>query len=189
MRDWCVYVERFLRNPPTFLAGQILKRAHVVQSIGQFYKDDSHVIDHRQKHLAHVQRLTFLVRCVVQFRDLGQAVNKVSDLGTKVLLDLFDGGIGILDDVVQQAGCYANGIELELRQNVGDLEWVDEVGFAGLPNLSAVFSGREQVGTAKEFLVGARMVLPNLLNYGLETNHALKEKGWHPFERVTTLEF
>src|ERR1051326_6035223 len=57
MRNWRKDLHRLFRDALALLSAQILKRAHVVQTICQLYEHDAHVVDHREQHLAHVLRL------------------------------------------------------------------------------------------------------------------------------------
>ena len=57
MRNRREDLHRFFRNTFALLGTQILKRAHVVQSIGKLDEHDAHVVNHRQQHLADVFRL------------------------------------------------------------------------------------------------------------------------------------
>src|SRR5262249_53343501 len=105
------------------------------------------------------------------------------DLRAKVLFDLFDGRVGVFDDVVEQSGGHTHRIELELGEDVCHFKRVNEVRFAGFAHLAAVFARGKQVCAPQELFIGARVVLSNLLDYGFEANHAQKEKGWRPFFR------
>ncbi len=68
----------------------------------------------------------------------------------EVLRDRLDGGQRVLDDVVQQAGDDAGRVQLELGEDVGHLQRVDQVGLARAPDLVAVLAGGEDVGPAQE---------------------------------------
>ena len=54
-----VNVHRFLRDASPLVRTQEFKRAHVMQAIGELDKDDAHVVNHRQQHLANIFRLLF----------------------------------------------------------------------------------------------------------------------------------
>ena len=57
--DRPVDIERFLGDSPALLPRKVLEGPHVVKPVGEFDQNDSHVVDHRQQHLAHVERLAF----------------------------------------------------------------------------------------------------------------------------------
>ena len=52
----------------------------------------------------------------------------------------------VLDDVVEQAGGDRDDVELHVGEQVGDLQRVDEVGLAGVADLSLVLEGGEDIG-------------------------------------------
>src|SRR5713101_1513135 len=72
--DGCIDIEGFLRDAPSLLARKIFERAHVVKPVGKFDQNDSHVVDHRQQHLAHVECLTFFGRSMIELGYLGEPV-------------------------------------------------------------------------------------------------------------------
>ena len=66
VRDGRVDVERLLGDAAALFSGQVFERAHVVQAVGQLDEHHADVIDDRQQHLAHVERLPLFVRRVVK---------------------------------------------------------------------------------------------------------------------------
>src|SRR5579862_3832102 len=74
---------------------QMLERAHVVQAVGQFDKDDANVIDHRQHHLAQVFGLLLFAGGEVDLADFGDALDDVRDLFAKFLANVDDRYRGI----------------------------------------------------------------------------------------------
>ena len=103
--------------------------------------------------------------------DLGDAFDDVGDFGAEQLLDALDGRERVLDDVVEQPGGDGDGVELELDQEVGDGERVDEVGLARVAHLIAVLEGRKDVGPPEQLHVGVRAVGSDLLQEVFESNH------------------
>src|SRR4029078_3197875 len=89
----------------------------------------------------------------------------------KVFFYFFGGGISILDDIVEKSGSDTDGIEIEIGDNVGDSERVDQVGLTRLPSLSTVLPGGEQIVSAQKLLVHAGVVHAQLFYYRLESNH------------------
>ncbi len=81
-----------------------MKRAHVVQAIGELHEHDAHVVDHRQQHLANVLGLLLFARDVADLRDLGQPVDEVRDLFAEVAANRLEIDERVFDNVVQQAG-------------------------------------------------------------------------------------
>ena len=169
--DRRVDVERLLGDAGAPLLGEVIERPHVVEAIGQLHQDDADVVDHRQQHLAEVLRLPLLVRRERDGADLGHALDDVGDLGPEQLLDALDGGEGVLDDVVEQAGGDGDGVQPHVGEDVGDLERMDEVGLARVADLSLVLERREDVGAPQQLDVGVGGIGPNFLDQVLEPNH------------------
>ena len=107
---------------------------------------------------------------MIEFGYLGETVDQVRDLRSKVLFDLFGRGVGIFDDVVKETGGDADWIQVELGQDVRNFERMNEIRLSGLSGLAAMLTRRKQVGSAQKFLIGVGMVLPELLQYRLEAN-------------------
>ena len=91
--------------------------------------------------------------------------------GPEQLLDPLDGGQGVLDDVVQEAGGNGHGVELHVRQEVGDGQRMDQVGLPGVAHLAPVLEGREHIGPPEQLDVGVRAVGPDFFEEILEANH------------------
>ena len=64
---------------------EVLKRPHVVQTIGQLDEHDANIVNHRQQHLAHIFSLLFFTRNIAYLRDLRKAVDEVGYLFSEVL--------------------------------------------------------------------------------------------------------
>ena len=77
----------------------------------------------------------------------------------------------VLDHVVEEPGDHARHVELEVGQDVGDLEGMDEVGLAGAAHLVAVLPGGEDVGAAQEVQVRLGVVPLDPLENLLEAPH------------------
>ena len=104
--------------------------------------------------------------------DLGHPLDDVRDVVAEGLADALDGGERVFDDVVEQPGGDADHVELHVGEDVGDLERMDEVRFAGMADLSLVLQGREHVGPPEQLEVGVWAVAPDLFEQVLEANHA-----------------
>ena len=108
---------------------------------------------------------------MVELADLRQAINQVSDLCAEILFDILKRRVGVFDGVVKQSGGDADRIELEIGEDVGDFERVDEIRLAGFAYLAAMLAGREQVSAAQQIFICAGVVLANFFDDGLEANH------------------
>ena len=54
---------------------EMIKRAHVVQAVGELDQHDADVVRHRDDHLAEILGLLFLAALKRDLRDLGHAVH------------------------------------------------------------------------------------------------------------------
>ena len=123
--DRRVDVARLLGDLDAALLGQVVERPHVVQPVGELHEDDADVVHHREQHLAEVLGLPLLARGERDGADLGHPFDHVGDLGPEQLLDALDGGQGVLDDVVEQAGGDGDRVELHVGEDVGHRERMD----------------------------------------------------------------
>ena len=171
--DRRVDVARLLRDLDAAVLAQMPERPHVVQAVGELHEDDADVVNHREQHLPEVLRLPLLARGGRQRNgaDLGHALDDVGDFGPEQLADPFDRGEGVLDDVMEEAGGDRHGIQLHVRQEVGNGQGMDEVGLPGMANLAPVLEGRKDVGPAEQLDVGVRAVGPHFFEEILEANH------------------
>ena len=169
--DRRVDVARLLGDLDPALLRQVAERPHVVQAVGQLHQDDADVVDHREQHLAEVLRLALLARRKRDGADLRHAFDDVGDLGAEELLDALDGGQRVLDDVVEEPGGDGHGVELHVGQEVGDGERMNQVGLAGMADLSPVLERGEDVGAPEQLDVGVRAVGPDFFEEILEANH------------------
>ena len=148
-----------------------------MKTIGELDEDDADVVHHREQHLAEVLGLPLLARRERNGADLGDPLDDVRDLGAEVLLDLFDRGQRVFDDVVQQPGGDGHRIEPHVGQNAGHLERMHQVGLPRMPDLSLVLQRGEHVGPAKELPFLVRGVCSDPLEKVFESNHYLEAKS------------
>ena len=169
--DRPVDVERLLSDPEAALLGEVIERPHVVQAVGELHHDDADVVDHGEEHLAEVLRLPLFARRERNRAELGHALDDVRHLGSEQLLDALDRRERVLDDVVQQAGSDGHDVESHVREDVGDLERMDEIRLTGMANLSLVLERREDIRLSQQFDICVRRAGPDLLDEVLEPNH------------------
>ena len=135
-----------------------------MEAIGQLDHQHAQVARHRHQHLAEVLGLPLLARGEGQLADLGHAVDQLGDLLAELAAEILLGGLGVLEDVVQQAGRHRGDVHLEADEQVGDLERVGEVRLAGGAVLTLVRGLREAVGALQHLQVGTRLILRNFLD-------------------------
>ncbi len=150
---------------------EVRQRSHVVQAIGKFHHDDADIVGHGEKHFPEVLRLFLFLRCKRDLADFGDAVNDVGHFGTEQFFDFFERCQRVFNDVVEETDADRDRIHLHLRQQVRDFERMRQVGFTRRTHLSLVFLRGEDVGTANQIEIVAGMVLLDLIENLLQTNH------------------
>ena len=129
---------------------QVLQGAHVVQAVSQLDEHHAHVLHHGQQHLAHVFGLAVFAVGKLDFVDFGDALDDVGHLVAKLGLNFLISGGRVFNRVVQQAGGDCGRVHLHLRQHLGHLERVDDVGLAGGAHLALVVLDAKLPGLADE---------------------------------------
>ena len=144
--DRRVDLHRLLGDGHLALVGEVLQRAHVVQPVGELDQHHAQVADHRQQHLAEGLRLLLLFGYVSIPGDFGDAVDQLRDVLAEHLLQLLLCGQGVFENVVQQADGNRRLIEVQICENVGNVERVDQIGFPRTAHLPAVLSCGKDIG-------------------------------------------
>ena len=145
MRDGRVDFQGLARDLHLPLGREELQGAHVVQAVSQLNEHDANVVHHGQHHLAHVLGLRLFRRGEIDFADLGDALDDVSDLFAELGLDLVVGDLGVFHCVVQQAGGDGGGIQPHLRQQHRNLQGMHQVRLAGFAHLAfMMIAGRNR---------------------------------------------
>ena len=169
--DRRVDLHRLLGDGNALLLGQELQRAHVVEPVGQLDQDDAEVADHGQEHLAKRLGLLLFLRDVGVTGDLGDAVDELGDVVAEHLLQRLLRGERVLEDVVEQPDGDGGLVEAHLREDVRDLEGVDQVRLARAADLPAMLPRREDVGPLQQLLVEVRLIALDLLEDLFEADH------------------
>ncbi len=138
LRQWGVDLERLAGDPALLLVGQRVEGAHVVEPVCQLDQDDPDVVRHRQEHLPDVLGLLLLVAVCAELRELGDAVHELGDLGAELLLDVGEGEVGVLGNVVQDCGGDRDRVDTDVGEDLGGSERVGHVRLAGDPGLAAM---------------------------------------------------
>ncbi len=175
VRNRRVNIHRLLRDTPAFFGNEKLERAHVVEAIGQLNQDYSHVVDHRQQHLANVFRLLFFPRNAADMRDFGEAFDEVGNLFAKVVPNRVRIGQRVFDDIMQKTSRNRNCVEAHVSQNVCYFQRMDQIGFARRALLAAMLARRKQIGASQQVQVGLRMVAADFFDNFFDANHKKTE--------------
>ena len=152
----------------------MVKRAHVMQAIGELYEEYADVIRQRQQEFSQVLSGTFVFRLGLDLAELGDAVDKPRDVLSKQLLDLVGGCKSILDRVVEDRGGDRLVVELEVGQDSGDLDRVAELGIARGALLIPMRLHREDIGAVDQPLVRIRIIGADLLDQLILSQHRPK---------------
>ena len=127
VRERRVDLDGLFRDALLLLAWHVFERPHVVQAVGQLDHDDADVLRHREEHLAVRLELLLLARLVLDARELCHAVDEFRDFLAEHLLELLRRVDRVLDDIMQQRRCDRDVVDMELRENLGDVERMDDV--------------------------------------------------------------
>ena len=128
-----------------------------MEPIGQLDDHNPDVLGHGHEHLPDVLCLLLLHGpSGAELAELGDAVDEASHFAAETLLDVREGHVGVLGDVVEQGSREGLCVHLQLRQVVGDLERVGDVRLAGGPQLPFVGGGRDLMGALDQADVDAR---------------------------------
>jgi hypothetical protein len=139
------------------LAG-VAQGAHVVEPVRELDQDDPDVLGHGQQHLAEVLGLALLPGGEAHLRQVGHALDDVGHLLPEELHELLVAGVGIFHGIVEQGRGHGLLVELEVADDAGHVEGMDDVLLPRLAALSLVFSSGVNVGVLDEVGVGGGMV-------------------------------
>ena len=110
------------------ILGEVAEGAHVVQFVGQLDEDDAHVLHHGEEHLADGLRVLQRARAAAQDRDLRHPLHEGLHLPAELLAQRGLRGLGVLQHVVQQRGNDRLRVHVDVHQDRGDAQRVDEEG-------------------------------------------------------------
>ena len=132
-----------------FGIGDVVQRAHVVQPVGELDKQDAHVVSHGHDQLSEILRLFAGAGLQFDLRELGDAVDQTRDFVAEQLLDVVDGGVGVLDNIVQKRRRHGGRVGAQRRQDRGDRKRMIEIGIAGRARLAAMGLHRINIGAVQ----------------------------------------
>ena len=169
-----VDVERLLRDALLRLGLHVLERPHVVGPVGELDEDHPDVLRHRDQHLAEVLGLLLLLGRTGPVRE-GTELRHPLDQGehfvAEQVADLGRRGEGVFDGVVEQTRDDARLVELQLGEEAGDLEGMDEVRLARLAHLALMDLGAVDIRLLDEVEVCVGTILPDALEDVVQPDH------------------
>ena len=74
-----------------------------MDAIGEFHHDDPNIVGHGEQHFAKILSLLGFLRSELNLTDLGDAIDDVSDFGSKNRLDVFKRYQCVFHYIVKQA--------------------------------------------------------------------------------------
>ena len=160
-----VYLLGLARDPPPFFRLlDVLQGAHVVQAVGELDHQHPDVVGHREQQLSEILGLGVLDRLQLELGELGHPVDQPRDFLAEQVLDILDGGAGVLDGVVQERRRDRGAVEAELGQNAGDLDRMREIEIARRPDLGAMRLHRENISAIQKVFVDIGIIGSNQLD-------------------------
>ncbi len=163
MRQRRVDLHRLARDALLLLRRQVLERLHVVEPVGELDDHDPHVLGHGHEHLPDVLGLLLLHRPgAPELGQLRHAVHEAGDVPAEALLDLGDGVVGVLGNVVEQRRGQRLGVHLERGEVVGHRDRMGDVLLARAAELALVRGDGRVVGAADQGGVDVRPVAGGL---------------------------
>ena len=108
---------------------------HIVQAVSHLYEHDAYVLAHCQQQFAEILGLQGCFVSEDTAGDFGQSGDELCDFRAEMLLDILDGVVSVLDDVVEQRG--ANRCRAEANLLTRDFGHCYRVEYIGLARTAA----------------------------------------------------
>ena len=143
--------QSFVGNPPLFVGTQMLQRPHIVQAVSQFNDHHTDILAHCQQKLTVRFGHLFFVGLVMNLRDLGVAIHDHGNRRAKKLANIIQSGSGIFNDIMHVARAYRFWIHVQIGQDAGNLNRMDDIGLARLAMLVSVRNRSKMVGALNHF--------------------------------------
>ena len=154
-----VDLERLTSDASLLVRRQCVESAHVVEPVGQLDQDDPNVVGHGQEHLSDVLGLLFLVAMGAELRQLRDAIHELGHLCPEPLLDLGQGEVRVLGDIVQDGSRHRYRIDPDVGEDLRGGQRMGDVGLAGNAALAVVSHFRHLESGSKRRQVRLRVVV------------------------------
>ena len=143
----------------------VLKSPHIVKAVGKLYQNHADILCHSQKHLAQVLCLNLdLIRRIGELAQLCDAIHQKGDLIAKFCRNLLLCHHGILYRIVQKARDNGLLIKLQIRQDNGDTERMNDIRLPRLAKLPLMSRRRNLISLLNHADIGRRMILQHAVD-------------------------
>ncbi|MNL37851.1 hypothetical protein D3C87_1600240 [compost metagenome] len=88
-----------------FIKRHVVKRPHIMQTIGEFHQNHAHVFTHSHDHLANIFALFFVTVFKLHLTDFSHAIHKMRDHFTKLATNIFESRVRVFNSVMQKTCC------------------------------------------------------------------------------------
>ena len=119
-----------------------------MQAVSQLDEHHAYVVGHGEEKLAYVLGLLHRLVHENATRDLGESDHDTGNLGTKLVLNVFGGVVGVLHHIVQKGSADAGATQSNLfHHNTCDSQRVHHVGLSREAADATVRLARQVIGT------------------------------------------
>ena len=140
----------FLGNGLLLVNRHVFHGPHVVQTVRQFYDNHPDILGHGQEHLTVIFNLPFFFGNILNFSQLGHAVYQHGYFRAKHFLELLKSSIRILHHIMQKRGSQRLLIHFHLGEDIGNLDWMNNIRLAGTPLLICMHLSSKVIGFFNE---------------------------------------
>ncbi len=120
-------IQRFLRFFLLLRRRHKVQRPHVMQAVSQLDQYDADILCHRKEHFPVILRLYFLFCRIGKFAQLCYAIHQYGNFLAEQAGNILIAVHGVLDNVVQYARNDGFSVQFQFRQNIGYLQWMDDI--------------------------------------------------------------
>ena len=183
VRERRVDLDGLFRDAFLLVLAHVLERTHIMQAVGELDHDDADVLRHREEHLAIVLELLLLARLVLDLAELRHAIDEHRDFLAEHLLDLLVRIDGVLHDIMEERRADGHIVDVQLRQDLRDMQGMDDIFLAGNTLLPLMRRVRELVRALDQTDIRLRLIALDRLDDGFDGNRFLVNALHGPIPR------
>ncbi len=144
--QWRIDLQGLLCDLKTLSLAEMLKRSHIMQSIGELDDHDADIIRHRQDHFAEILGLLLLGTLERDLPDFRHPIDKMHHILAELPFQLAGRRHRIFQRIVQQAGDDRRHIGFQRGQHTGHGNRMFDIGLSGTSRLAFMRLGRKLIG-------------------------------------------